>query len=221
MLHISRNTIFVWFGGVVTNTIPELTMQSLRLAPSTDEYKQKTGEINDLADKLSLGIISSQSYCESVIYYSHASLDINTLEDLITNSASLNSPCLDLINSIPGNFEKWLISDFPEEWFQKIASRTELSAYFSSDQTIFTIKGGFERMVPGVFDYLAKVSGKTLDECILIDSKSSRAVKAVRYGLSAIIYVYPERLEHEFALRGIFETNVEVLHPQISKRVEI
>ena len=217
----SRNSIFIWFGGVVTNTIPELTMQSLQLAPSMDEYKQKRIEINELADKLTLGIISYQSYCEGAIKVTQSSLATDTLEDLIISGAAIDLPLLDLINSISGKYGKWLISDYPEEWYQKIAPRTELTSYFSSDHTIFTKNGGLERLVPGVFDYLAKASSHLLDECILIDSKSSRAVKAVRHGLSAIIYVYPERLEHEFALRGIFETNVEVLHPQTSKRVEI
>ena len=76
-------------------------------------------------------------------------------------------------------------------------------------------------MIPNVFDYITLASGHSLDECVLIDSVSSRAVKAVRHGLSSIIYVYPDRLEHEFALRGMLETEEEILHPETSKRVDI
>jgi hypothetical protein len=174
-----------------------------------------------MADELSLGLRSTRSYCESVIKITSSNLDVITLDELIPRRASLNEPVMNLINSIPEKYEKWLVSDYPESWYQDIASRVDLSSQFPTNRTIFTSQGSLEEMVPGVFDYIVRASDHSIDECVLIDSVSSRAVEAVRHGLSSIIYVYPDRLEHEFALRGILETEEEVLHPEISKRVEI
>lgn len=174
-----------------------------------------------LADELSLGLRSTHSYCERVIKITNSDLDVYTLEELIPRRASLNKPVVNLINSIPDKYEKWLIADYPEPWFRDITSREGLSSQFPTDRTIFTWQGGLEELIPDVFDLIARTSDHSLDECVLIDSVSSRAVEAVRHGLSAIIYVYPDRLEHEFALRGILETEEEVLHPDTSRRADI
>jgi hypothetical protein len=217
----SRDTLLIWFGGVVTDLISEITIASLTSERSVNEVVRQRSEIKQLAEELSLGLRSTHSYCESVIQLTNSSLDINALEPLILSRASLNKSVMNLFNSIPDKFEKWLISDYPESWFRVLTSRMGLSEQFQTDRTIFTSQGGLEAMVPEVFDYITSASGHSLDECVVIDSVSSRAVQAVRYGLSAIIYVYPERLEHELALRGILETQEEVLHPQTSRRVDL
>lgn len=217
----SRDTIFIWFGGVVSERISEITIKTLRSKQSDIGFSKLRSEIVKLADELSLGLLSTHSYCESVIKITKSDLDIDTLEELIPRWASLNKPVMKLLNSIPDKYEKWLVSDYPESWYQVIASRENLSSKYPAKRTIFVSQGDLREMVPRVFDYLARVSSRSLDECILIDSESSRAVAAVRYGLSSIIYVYPDRLEHEFALRGILETEEEVLHPDTSKRVDI
>jgi len=216
-----RHTIFIWFGGVLTNTVTEITLQSLQSDQYASGFKLPRSEINKLADQLSLGMISPHSYCDGVIKITNSTLDIITLEELIPRRASLNKSVMNLINSVSGEYEKWLVSDYPESWYQEIASREDLSSMYPAERMIFTSQGDLEKMVPDVFDYLARASGHSLDRCVLIDSKSSRAVEAVRHGLSSIIYVYPDRLKHEFALRGILETEEEVLHPDISKRVDI
>lgn len=217
----SRDTIFIWFGGVVTDLITEITMQSLQIEQNFNGSFRQRSEFNKLADELSLGLRSTHSYCDSVLKSTDSSLDVNTLDEMIPSKASLNKPIMYLIDSIPDKFEKWLISDYPESWFQEITSRTDLSSHFPIDRTIFTSQCDLKEMVPMVFTYIGRTSGHPLDECVLIDSISSRAVKAVRCGLSSIVYVYPERLEHELALRGILETEIEVLHPQTSRRVDI
>jgi hypothetical protein len=217
----SRDTLLIWFGGVVTELISEITIAGLKSEQSVRDFFKQRSEIKQLAEELSLGLRSTHSYCESVIQTTNSSLDVNALEPLILSRASLNKSVLNLFNSIPEKFEKWLISDYPESWFQILSSRMGLLEQFPLDQTIFTSQGGLAAMVPDVFDYITSASGHSLDECVLIDSISYRSVQAVRFGLSAIIYVYPERLEHELALRGILETQEEVLHPQTSRRVDI
>lgn len=217
----SRDTILIWFGGVVTELISEITMQSLESELSVTRFAQQRCEILKLADELSLGLRSTHSYCERVIKTTNSRLDVYALEELIPAKISLNKPVINLINSIPEKYEIWLISDYPDPWFQDIVSREEFSSQFSADRTIFTSQGDLKKMVPEVFDYIIRASGHSLDECVLIDSVSSRAVAAVRHGLSSIIYVYPDKLDHEFALRGILKTEKEVLHPQTSRRVDI
>ena len=217
----SRDTILIWFGGVITELLAEITIQSLQSVQGVSGFFPQRDEIKNLADELSLGLRSPHSYCEQLIKTTNSHLDAKSLEDLILSKASLNNPVINLINSIPDNFEKWLISDYPESWFQVISSGEDCLADFSRDRVIFTSEGDLDEMVPMVFDFATRASGHSLDECILIDSVSSRAVESVRHGLSAIIYVYPDKLEHEFALRGILKTEQEILHPPTSIRVDI
>ena len=217
----SGNSIFVWVGGVITEKISEITMQILRSKQGFEGTTLQRSEITKLADELSLGLVSTNAFCKGVIRATNSDLDEETLEDLIPRNATLNTPVIDLVSSISRNYEKWLISDYPESWFQKISSRLDLSSQYPNERIIFVSHGGLKKIVPDVFDYISLISQRSLDECLLIDSMYSRAVGAVRHGLSSIIYVYPERLEHEFALRGILETDVEVLHPETSRRVDI
>lgn len=216
-----RNTILIWFGGVITELIPKLTLQMLGLEPNGRDFIQQRSEIHSLAEKLSLGVMSARAYCAAAINITHSNFEIDTLEVLIQGRASLNQPVMDVLDPIPAKYEKWLISDYPESWFREIALRTNLTSQFPADRTIFTSQSDLYKMVPMNFEFISRASGHPLDECVLIDSLSSRAVQAVRGGLSAIIYVYPEKLEHELALRGLLETELEVLHPQTSIRVKM
>jgi hypothetical protein len=217
----SRDTILIWFGGVITELVAEITLQSLQSGRDIRGFFPQRVELKQLADELSLGLISPLSYCERVIKTTNSRIDAKTLEELILGGAALNNTVINLIDSIPDKFEKWLISDYPESWFQVISSREDYLAKFSRDRIIFTTQSKLKDMVPLIFNFVVQASGHSLEECILIDSISSRAVEAVRQGLSAIIYVYPDKLEHEFALRGILKTEQEVLHPQSSSRVDL
>jgi len=142
-------------------------------------------------------VSSPQSFSEHVIKTTNSHFDAKTLDELILNRTSLNDPVLNLINSIPDKFGKLLISDYPESWFQVISSMEDRLAKFSRDRVIFSTQGNLEEMVPLFFNFVTRVSGHSLDECILIDSVSSRAMGAVRHGLSAITYEYPDKLKHE------------------------
>jgi hypothetical protein len=221
MLKTTRDALLIWFGGVITELLSEITVQSLQAVGGESGLFPLRSDLKRLAEELSLGVRSPHSYCEQVITTTNSQIDPNTLEELILSKASLNYPVINLIYSIPDKIETWLISDYPESWFKIISSKDERLSKFSRERVIFTSQGGLEQMVPMVFNFASQASGHSIQECIIIDSISSRAVAAVRYGLSAIIYVYPEKLEHEFALRGILEIEQEVLHPKTSRRVDI
>jgi hypothetical protein len=74
-------------------------------------------------------------------------------------------------------------------------------------------------MTPDIFYHLPQKAGRRMDDCIVIDANSARAVQSMKVGLASIIYVYPQRLKLELALQEIWRTDADVMHPTSSERV--
>lgn len=213
--------IFFWLGGVLTETIPELTRAAL--FPEAGGYVavKMQQQIRDLIEDLSLGKITSMEYCEQAIARCESSMTVSGLNRLIIDTASLQQPVVDMVVEIPDAYERWLIVDFPVDWFSELAKRLKIFSIFLENRVIFTEALKIQRMVPEVFYHLPSRAGRSQDDCIVIDPVSARAVEAMKHGLATIIYVYPERLKHELAMQGIWQTDAEVLHPTSSERVKI
>jgi hypothetical protein len=211
--------IFFWLGGVLTETIPELTRSALFPEADGHEAVRMQQKIRDLIMNLSLGKITSREFCERAIARCESSIPVSNLDRLIVDTASLKQPVADMVVEIPEAYERWLIVDFPIDWFRELANRLKIDSLFPFNRTIFTVELEIQRMVPEVFYHLPSRAGRAMDDCIVIDPVSARAVEAMKHGLAAIIFVYPERLKHELAMQGIWQTDANVLHPTSSERV--
>lgn len=213
--------IFFWLGGVLTETIPELTRAALFPEAGGYEAVKMQQQIRDLIEDLSLGKITSMQYCEQAIARCESSMTVSGLNRLIIDTASLQQSVADMVVEIPEASERWLIVDFPVDWFSELANRLKIYSLFPENRAIFTAELKIKRMVPDIFYHLPPKAGRAMDDCIVIDPVSARAVEAMKHGLATIIYVYPERLKHELAMQGIWQTDAEVLHPTSSERVKI
>lgn len=136
-------------------------------------------------------------------------------------SASLNQPAIDLIAKIPQEYERWLVVDYPADWYRELSGRWGLQDIFPLRQTIYISGLKLTRLVPEIFYRLPSCASRRMDECLVIDPISKRAVAAMRHGMASIIYVYPDRLKHELALQGILPTDMDVMHPTSSERVKM
>ena len=213
--------IFFWLGGVLTESLPELNKAALFPEAGGHEAVRKQQLIRDLIEDLSLGKISPQEYSKQAIARCGAGMKSSNLEQLVLDLATLRQPVADIVERIPEAYERWLIIDYPVNWFKELADRLKLYSLFPENRTIFTAKFKIQRMVPEVFYFLPSNAGRAMKDCIVIDPISARAVEAMKHGLATIIYVYPERLKHEFAMQGIWQTDTEVIHPSSSERVSI
>jgi hypothetical protein len=215
------DAVFFWFGGVLTGTVAELTVGELMPDAKGHEALKTRQRIGELAEELSLGRIAASDYSEQTIALCDASVEPSELYRRIIESASLRQPIAELIERMPASYERWLIVDFPADWYQAVSQRWSVHSLFSEERTLVTSELKLSRMVPEVFYHLPSIAGRSMDECIIVDACSARAVQSMEHGLASIIYVYPERLRLELALQGIWQTEADVMHPTSSERVEI
>jgi hypothetical protein len=215
------DAVFFWFGGVLTETVAELTAGELKPDARGHEALSTRQRIRELAERLSLGGIAAADYCEKTIALSEADVEASELSNRIIESASLRQPIVELIERLPASYERWLIVDCPVKWYQAMSERWSIHSLFSEERTVVTSELKLSRMVPEIFYHLPSVAGRAMDECITVDACSARAVQSMKHGLASIIYVYPERLRLELALQGMWQTEADVMHPTSSERVEI
>jgi len=213
------NTIFIWFGGVLTQTILEVTFQAMFPDEGYAGKYNERSEIKKLADELSLGLFSAQKYCEQAIKCCNLDISADVLETKILREAFLREPILNLMEELSPKFNLWLISDFPETWFKEITKNEDRLDLFLGNRILFTSVSKLSRMIPDIFYYITQSTNSPIDECFLVDGVSARAIEAVKHGLQSTIYVYPQRLEHELAMRKILKTDNEVIHPPSSERI--
>lgn len=215
------DAVFFWFGGVLTETVSELTAGELIPDAKGHQALKNRQRIRELAEELSLGRIAASKYCEQTIALCEASLGPSELNRGIIESASLRQPIVELIERMPASYERWLIIDCPVDWYQALSERWKIRSLFSEEWTVVTSELKLSRMVPEIFYHLPAIAGRSMDECITVDACSARAVQSMEHGLASIIYVYPERLRLELALQGMWQTEADVMHPTSSERVEI
>ena len=214
-------TVFFWLGGVLSETVAELTVAEL-MPEAEGHHAPKTRQrIRGLAEGLALGRLAPSDYCEQTIALCEASVESSHLMRRVIESASLRAPIAELLEEMPAMYEPWLIVDYPVDWYQEVSERLEIASLFSEDRIVLTSMLKLGRMVPEVFYHLPPCAGRSMDECITIDAISARAVESMRHGLASIIYVYPERLKLELALQGIYQTEADVMHPTSSERARI
>lgn len=218
---VTYKAIFFWLGGVLTDPIEEVTLDALAPKAVLKVSHATKLKLRQLAEQLSLGRISPSDYCQRALQMSKLKLDAGELEGRIIEKVALRPPVMDLLAAIPPTYERWLLSQYPMQWFSTFSRRMALSDHFPHERTMYISEIGLERIVPDLFSALPKIADCTVNECLMIDGMSARAVAAVRHGLASIIYIYPERLKHELALQGILKTASEVLHPHASERVNI
>ncbi len=211
--------IFFWFGGLLTETLPELTEAILFPGVKDRDAVTVQQQMRELDYVRALGKITSRDYCEQTIALGDMELIFSDLERKIIDLASCRQPIVDIISTIHEEYRCWLIVDYPSDWFRELSTHWNIHSLISKDRLIFSSELNLSRMVPEIFYHLPHQAGRGMDDCIVIDPDTSRAVESMRHGLVSIIYAYPERLKHELALQGILQTDEDVLHPTSSERV--
>jgi hypothetical protein len=214
-------TILFWFGGVLTGTLGKMSEAVLFPQVSGRQAVDFLIELRTPAEQLILGNITPAEYCRKAAELCGSELSPEEIEKRIGAAARLQEKVFQIVADIPEEYERWLVVDFPMEWYSEWATRWKINSVFPENRVIITAGMKLPRLVPEVFYHLPASVGKTMDECLIIDPEPSRAVKAMRHKLASIIYVYPQRLVHELALQGIWQTDADVMHPTSSERVNI
>jgi FMN phosphatase YigB (HAD superfamily) len=213
--------LLFWLGGVLTESMADLTLSVLKPGVSGAERLAWKQTIDPFLVQLTLGELNSSAFwreagraCSSGISPEQALVEISTL-------ARVRPEVLEIIGRIPERYQLWLISEFPSDWVEKMAEEGIFTEVFPPARIIFTADLGLKQVQPDIFQALPRAAGQSMSDCLVIDGVSRRAVAGIKLGQNSIIYVYPERLAHELALQKIIEGGVDIMHPAASERVEL
>jgi hypothetical protein len=213
-----QTTIFIWLSGVLTPTIAESTIAVLmRETKDTVPYNYRQ-LIRSITSKLSLGKIDATKYCEEIIQACRCSCDPAAFQNEICNNLSIRPEVVEIFSTLPEPTYLRLVSDQPISWIEANKSRDAIKKLISQEHIIFTESLNIERLAPDIFYHLVRWANCTMNECMLVDADTQRATSAITHGLSSTIYVYPRRLRHELALRGLIDLETDVLHPGLATR---
>jgi len=193
--------IFFWMGGVIIQPIPELVVKELYDQPIEYIAFQNRLYLRELAQELYIGQIDGRAYCLMTVQQCQSALEAEDLETRIIQRAALQPLILETVDSLPTAYPRWLISDYPPEWFRPIAERLDLFSRFQEERIVFTSTCGLPRLVPDIFYHVVHQSNQSVKDCVIIDSVTPRAIQAVRHGLSSTIFVDAKRLKRDFSLR--------------------
>ena len=213
--------ILFWFGGLFTETLAHLSKKAIFPDISGRQLVDTQIKLRSVSEQLILGKINQVDFCQAVAEICGSGLTPEEVEIKMRAKAALNEEVFEIIGGIPQKFLRWLVVDYPEEWFFELAEGWSINSIIPDNQIILTGGMNLDKLVPDVFYHLPSSAGQALGDCLVIDPDTSRAVTAMRHGLASIIYVYPKRLIHELALQGIWKTDEDVMHPTSSERVNI
>ncbi len=195
--------VFFWLGGVLTETIPEAVARLLYQRPLAKLPIDDRLLMRQLVDSLYIGETSALSFLERMIEQSTISYHSQRLATEIQATTPLRDGVLAIVDALPATCDRWLLFDYPAEWSQVLGSRLGLATRFSADQILYLTRSGLHQLVPDVFYYLVRQAGKHLDNCLVIDSNSARAVQGIRHRLQSTIYVDVGRLRRDLVLRRL------------------
>jgi hypothetical protein len=205
---------------VLVPSLPELTMAELTPGLKGHAFVHTRQQLRALAEEVALGTLSATSYCKGALAVCQAKRSVAALEPKLIAAASLHQPLAKMISEIPNSYQRWLVVDYPQAWYETLADRAQIDALFAADHLIFTSQLEMLRLVPDVFYRLPQKAARPMQDCIIVDADAGRAVESFKHGLASIFYVYLDRLKMELALQEIWQTDADVMHPSASERVK-
>jgi hypothetical protein len=196
-------TIFCWTGGVISPTVPDVTLQWIaeRKGQKVDFWTRKA--IRESAEDLYVGELAGRPFCQMVKEITGISIDAEDIEAAVLKGLRIRKHVVEVLALLPPIYKIWLISDYPPEWFEIISVQLTPYPFINKERPIFTAEFKLARLVPNIYPLLIRRADQELGSCMLLDGDSFRAVESVKFGLSATIFVDESRLRREFALRKI------------------
>lgn len=214
-------TILFWFGGVLTENLVDLALSIVMPGARGQDFVRYRKMLEPHTLALIRGTQKPHVYCQNIVHEFESELNANQFEDSLIKGIHLHTDVVNIIQEIPEEYSRWLISDYPLKWYEVVSNSLDSPKLFPSNRVIFTADIKSADVQSQIYDHLPIFVGQSMSNCLIIDSNSARAVRGVKRGLASIIYVYPQRLKHELALQKILQAESEVMHPNYSERVEL
>ncbi|HEY3345409.1 MAG TPA: hypothetical protein VGJ97_10795 [Anaerolineaceae bacterium] len=203
--------VFFWMGGVVTQAIEPLLSQALAVCGHPGMNLLARPGFAEVCADLALGRRAGLDFCGDICALAGADCPAEELDAALISAFAPAAGVINTIDRLPPVYQRWLIVDIPREWYEPICERLCIQPAFPEGQVIFLPESGLPRLLPDVFDFLAARAQLRMDQCLVLDRSSHRAVAALDHGFPSAIFVDARRLAREFVLRQ-FTARVPLEH---------
>lgn len=211
-----RRSLIFWMGGLVTPSLLEGCNNALEEMGQTGINLPAIPGFEQLSEKLALGQIDDLQFFNEIFAAGKISLDAGDILPKVKERMLPDPRTLAAINLLPAKYQRWLICEFPQDWYEQISKKHGLNGIFNDDHVIFLSKTGLERITPEIFDFLPERVGDTLENCLYFDRDPKRVIAAINRTFPAVIYVDPTRLEREFVMRNFIDRHQPVHTPPVT-----
>lgn len=203
------NAIFYWFGGVLVEGLPQLVGRGLFDLPIEKINIHTRLRLREQINELALGRLNAQAFCAALTQEYSPAHSASELESWIKQTVNLRADVLNEIAAPSDAMERWIICDYPRDWYESAVSGHELPI----KNTFFTAESNLSNLVPDIFYELSRRANYPLNRCLMVDAVTPRTVEAVKHNLHASIFVDARRLQREFALRRMIPPPPGFVHP--------
>lgn len=197
--------IFFWFSGVYTQPLLDLLARTLSQACGQAVNPLALPDYAAQVEWLVTGRMDDQSFCQALGMAAGVKSSPVALRDRILDGLLPNQGAFDVARMLPEAIQRWLVVDLPPKWFERVDRLLGVHSCFPPERRISLPASYLERLIPDVFDHLAIQAQLPLQECLLIDASTRRAVQALNHGLSTELYVDSRRLERALVLRKLID----------------
>lgn len=211
-----RRSLIFWMGGLVTPSLMEASTSTLEEMAQTGINLPAIPGFEQLSERLFLGKIDDLQFFNEIITAGKINLVAGKILPKVKERMIPDPRALGAINLLPAKYQRWLICEFPRDWYEPVAKKHGLGKTFSDDHIIFLSKTGLERITPEIFNFLPGRVGDTLENCLYFDRDPKRVIAAINRAFPAVIYVDPSRLEREFVMRNFINRHQPVHTPPVT-----
>jgi len=197
--------IFFWLSGVYTQPLLALLAQALSQGSGHPVNPLALPDYAAQVEGLITGKIAGPAFCQALGESVGSKDSPAALRDRILDGIIPNPGAIEVTRLLPDHLQRWLVVDLPRDWFERIVVQLGVEACFTPEQTIYLPASRLPRLIPEVFYLLSFQAQLSMQECLLIDASSRRAVQALNHGLSTELYVDNRRLERMFVMRKFID----------------
>ena len=197
--------IFFWLSGVYTQPLLALLAQALSQGCGHPVNPLALPDYAAQVEGLITGKIAGPAFCQALGESVGSKDSPAALRDRILGGIIPNPGAIEVTRSLPEAIQRWLVVDLPRDWFERIAGQLRVDTCFAPEQKIFLPTSRLPRLIPDVFYLMAFQARLSMQECMLIDASTRRAVQALNHGLSTELYVDNRRLERMFIMRKFID----------------
>jgi hypothetical protein len=190
-----------WMGGIVTASLPSTLAQAVEAATGSKNKLVVLPELNEACNRFWTNQIDDLSLVREACQIAHAQTDPDMVKSLVYQKILHDQQALQIIQTLPDHFQKWLLVDYPAGWCKPVLDNLTAEKWFAPDRILQVIDFQLIRLIPDLYYSLGQRLRLQKDEFLVFDASVKRVIQGVNNGFHSAIFTNPRMLAREFFLR--------------------